>query len=192
MSAPTTPAGFARSETPARLGQRAGARRTITPILKAKTNVPSNAATRRPSAAATRAANARPAIPRPRDRGRDDRARPERPAGPSGRRPESATAQRGTPRARRCRPCVTVRFVPHPPAFESVIAQIKSGSVAYSVFALARLFLDKAGALRCALDHGGRPPALSTGRKRPGRVRSAHSGRRRLHRARRMIFTRSR
>jgi hypothetical protein len=38
---------------------------------------------------------------------------------------------------------VTVRFVPQPRAFESVTAQIKSGSVAYSVFALARLFLEK-------------------------------------------------
>jgi hypothetical protein len=36
-----------------------------------------------------------------------------------------------------------VRFIPHAPAFNSVIAQIKSGSVAYSVFALARLFLEK-------------------------------------------------
>lgn len=33
--------------------------------------------------------------------------------------------------------------MPHPAAFESVIAQIKSGSVTYSVFALARMFLDK-------------------------------------------------
>ena len=40
-------------------------------------------------------------------------------------------------------PAVTVRFLPHAPAFESVIAQIKSGSVAYSCFALARLFLEK-------------------------------------------------
>src|SRR5437016_2251160 len=38
---------------------------------------------------------------------------------------------------------VAVRFIPHPPALNSVIAQIKSGSVAYSVFALARLFLEK-------------------------------------------------
>ena len=38
---------------------------------------------------------------------------------------------------------VTVRFLPHEPAFNSVIAQIKAGSVAYSVFALARLFLEK-------------------------------------------------
>ena len=40
-------------------------------------------------------------------------------------------------------PQVAVRFLPNPAAFESVIAQIKSGSLAYSVFALARLFLDK-------------------------------------------------
>ena len=38
---------------------------------------------------------------------------------------------------------VSVRFIPHLPALNSVIAQIKSGSVAYSVFALARLFLEK-------------------------------------------------
>lgn len=40
-------------------------------------------------------------------------------------------------------PPIAVRFFPHQPALESVIAQIKSGPVAYSVFALARLFLDK-------------------------------------------------
>ncbi len=40
-------------------------------------------------------------------------------------------------------PQVDVRFIPHALAFENVIAQIKSGSVTYSVFALARLFLDK-------------------------------------------------
>jgi len=32
---------------------------------------------------------------------------------------------------------------PYSPAFENVVAQIKSGSVAYSLFALARLFLEK-------------------------------------------------
>src|SRR6266404_990123 len=40
-------------------------------------------------------------------------------------------------------PPVTVRFLPYSPAFENVVAQIKSGSVAYSLFALARLFLEK-------------------------------------------------
>jgi hypothetical protein len=38
---------------------------------------------------------------------------------------------------------ITVRFLPYSPAFENVAAQIKSGSVAYSLFALARLFLEK-------------------------------------------------
>src|SRR5438874_1078549 len=40
-------------------------------------------------------------------------------------------------------PSVTVRFLPYSPVFENVVAQIKSGSVAYSLFALARLFLEK-------------------------------------------------
>src|SRR5213593_2529755 len=40
-------------------------------------------------------------------------------------------------------PSITVRFLPYSPAFENVVAQIKSGSVAYSLFALARLFLEK-------------------------------------------------
>jgi hypothetical protein len=40
-------------------------------------------------------------------------------------------------------PEVAVRFLPYSPAFENVVAQIKSGSVAYSLFALARLFLEK-------------------------------------------------
>jgi hypothetical protein len=38
---------------------------------------------------------------------------------------------------------ITIRFLPCPRVFENVAAQIKSGSVAYSVFALARLFLEK-------------------------------------------------
>src|SRR5437660_7297196 len=40
-------------------------------------------------------------------------------------------------------PRVTICFLPYSPAFENVAAQIKSGSVAYSLFALARLFLEK-------------------------------------------------
>src|SRR5947199_865250 len=40
-------------------------------------------------------------------------------------------------------PDITVRFLPPSPAFDNVVAQIKSGSVAYSLFALARLFLEK-------------------------------------------------
>ena len=40
-------------------------------------------------------------------------------------------------------PPVAIRFLPYSPAIENVMAQIKSGSAAYSLFALARLFLEK-------------------------------------------------
>jgi hypothetical protein len=42
-------------------------------------------------------------------------------------------------------PEVTIRFLPYSLALDNVVAQIKSGSVAYSIFALARLFLEKPG-----------------------------------------------
>ncbi|HXM32855.1 MAG TPA: hypothetical protein VN921_04315 [Chthoniobacterales bacterium] len=84
--------------------------------------------------------------PRPRDKG-GPRARDDRPRRP---RPERSEGSRGNDRHReRERPepikpiAVTVRFLPHAPALHNVIAQIKEGSVAYSVFALARLFLEK-------------------------------------------------
>jgi hypothetical protein len=99
--------------------------------------------------------------PRPRGRERDRRGPPSRePRGPQtrdqrSRRPSSdrpVGARRDEsqrrPTDRRKRPpvqpiAVTVHFIPHLPALNSVVAQIKSGSVAYSVFALARLFLEK-------------------------------------------------
>src|SRR6476659_9359129 len=40
-------------------------------------------------------------------------------------------------------PEVIIRFLPYSAPFENVVAQIKSGSVAYSLYALARLFLEK-------------------------------------------------
>ena len=46
--------------------------------------------------------------------------------------------------AERPLPPIAVKFLPRVSAFENVVAQIKSGSVAYSLFALARLFLEKA------------------------------------------------
>jgi hypothetical protein len=83
---------------------------------------------RGPQAREPRARQARDQRPRP------DGARRERPDG----------AQRERRPAEVVRPvAVTVRFLPHPRAFDSVVAQIKSGPVAYSVFALARLFLEK-------------------------------------------------
>lgn len=73
---------------------------------------------------------------------RDQRSQRPRPGGARGERPESAPRERRAPEV--VAPvAVTVRFLPHPRAFESVVAQIKSGPVGYSVFALARLFLEK-------------------------------------------------
>ena len=70
---------------------------------------------------------------------------PRRPAGPrsDSRRPDRRDEQRAPREAPLPLPQVEVRFLPHPPALESVLAQIKTGAVTYSVFALARLFLDK-------------------------------------------------
>lgn len=45
--------------------------------------------------------------------------------------------------AARALPKMEVRFLPQPGAFAHVLAQIKEGSAAYSVYALARLFLQK-------------------------------------------------
>ncbi len=40
-------------------------------------------------------------------------------------------------------PSIAVKFLPQPPAFENVVVQIKSDALTYSLFALARLFLEK-------------------------------------------------
>ncbi len=90
----------------------------------------------------------RPRGPKPagrRDDRRDDRRQPEGRRGEREQRPmERRDEQNRRPReAPPPLPQVAVRFLPHPAAFESVVAQIKSASVTYSVFALARLFLDK-------------------------------------------------
>ncbi|HVF70305.1 MAG TPA: hypothetical protein VM940_01740 [Chthoniobacterales bacterium] len=86
--------------------------------------------------------------PRPRDRSerrpqRDNRSRGPRPDGNRRDMERSSEPRRDEPREIAPPLAVTVRFLPHQRAFENVIAQIKSGSVAYSVFALARLFLEK-------------------------------------------------
>jgi len=89
-----------------------------------------------------------PRGPRPQGR-RDDRKpreqRDQRRPGPrpEGRRDEAPRHPREQREAPAPLPQVSVRFLPHGGAFESVVNQIKSGSVTYSVFALARLFLEK-------------------------------------------------
>ena len=75
-----------------------------------------------------------------RDRGsRDERRMPDR---KDRRRPRDFPTRREPP-APPPLPQLDVHFLPQAAAFENVAAQIKSGTVAYSVYALARLFLQK-------------------------------------------------
>src|SRR5437016_1010332 len=54
-------------------------------------------------------------------------------------------------------------FLAYSPAFENVVAQIKSGSVAYSLFALARLFLEKPVGYEVCLTTKGESPLYQLG-----------------------------
>jgi hypothetical protein len=60
-------------------------------------------------------------------------------------------------------PEITIRFLPHSPAFENVVAQIKAGSVAYSLFALARLFLERPVGYEVCLTAKGESPLYELG-----------------------------
>jgi hypothetical protein len=72
--------------------------------------------------------------------GRDRDRRPPRPHDP---KREHAPSRERRPEVEQEPLAVAIRFLPHQKAFENVIAQIKSAPIAYSVFALARLFLEK-------------------------------------------------
>ena len=65
------------------------------------------------------------------NRPREDRQRHDRPR--QDRQPQPAPKP----------PDITIRFLPRTPVLANVVEQIKSGAVAYSLFHLARLFLDK-------------------------------------------------
>ena len=58
---------------------------------------------------------------------------------------------------------ITTRFLPRQSVFENVITQIKSGSVAYSLFALARLFLEKPGRYEVCLTANAEAPIYQLG-----------------------------
>jgi hypothetical protein len=78
-----------------------------------------------------------PRPPRSKEGGRSQGERSRRPGGqrpPEPRQPEEPIAPP---------PAVDVRFVPAAHVLESVLAQIKAGHLAYSVFSLGRMFLDK-------------------------------------------------
>lgn len=72
-----------------------------------------------------------------------DRNRSNRPSGPDLRRGKHRQQHHHRP-VERPLPPISVKFLPRAAAFQSVVDQIKSGTVAYSLFALARLFLEKA------------------------------------------------
>ena len=91
---------------------------------------------------------------RPKTRGdghrRSDRAKnrrlPERDAGAETKQPE-----------------ISIRFLPRQSVFENVVTQIKSASVAYSLFALARLFLEKPGRYEVCLRATGKASLYQLG-----------------------------
>lgn len=57
----------------------------------------------------------------------------------------------------------TIRFLPRQSVLENVVAQIKSGSVAYSLFVLARLFLEKPGRYEVRLTAKSEAPLYQLG-----------------------------
>jgi hypothetical protein len=57
----------------------------------------------------------------------------------------------------------TLRLLPRQNVFENVVAQIKSGSVAYSLFVLARLFLEKPGRYEVRLTAKAEAPLFQLG-----------------------------
>lgn len=57
----------------------------------------------------------------------------------------------------------TIRFLPRQNVFENVVTQIKSGSVAYSLFVLAGLFLEKPGRYEVRLAAKGEAPLFQLG-----------------------------
>src|SRR5215831_3840753 len=79
---------------------------------------------------------------------RRQRGRMPKKGGPRRRDSDRASHRRASDRVAPAAPKPfegTIRFLPRQNVFENVVAQIKSGSVAYSLFVLARLFLEKAG-----------------------------------------------
>ncbi len=107
----------------------------------------------------------RRALDRKRDTPRSrDRARPEKFAKrdhpPRGREPRREQVPVAPPN-------VTVEFLPHAPSLANVVAQIKGGTVAYSVYALARMFLEKAERYHVKLTATSDTPLFQLGERGP-------------------------
>ena len=106
---------------------------------------------------------------RPRIRGR------ERPPGSSRRRLDAERRSRPPnlrphvdgSRATRPLPPMTISFLPQPRALESVAAQIKADALAYSLFSLARLFLQKPERYIVGLQTASESPLFQLGEDGP-------------------------
>src|SRR2546423_2157193 len=82
------------------------------------------------------------------------------------RRPDRAKNRWSTDRDHRVEtkpPEISIRFLPRQSVFENVVLQIKSAPVAYSLFALARLFLEKPGRYEVCLTATGEAPLYQLG-----------------------------
>ena len=84
------------------------------------------------------------------DRRRPPRGKDNRPSRPQGGRQGDRPRQNRPPERRPQQshppvapPDIAIRFLPRTPVFDNVVEQIRSGPVAYSLFHLARLFLEK-------------------------------------------------
>jgi hypothetical protein len=85
--------------------------------------------------------------PRARRRHEHDRKRKSRPTAPRPRQLSKRLGKSAQDRHKVPKPIglpIAVRFLPRPAVFENVVAQIKENAIAYSLFALARSFLEKA------------------------------------------------
>jgi hypothetical protein len=81
---------------------------------------------------------------RPTSKANRDRTRSEKKRRPRDRRPlQDRHREDQYKPPQRLASRISVSFLPRPPTLESVVAQIKENAVAYSIFALARLFLTK-------------------------------------------------
>ncbi|MEP6685588.1 MAG: hypothetical protein ABJB22_02320 [Verrucomicrobiota bacterium] len=98
----------------------------------------------------------------PRSGGRDRREKPAR--------HDHSSRGREEPRREEApiaRPNVAITFLPHAPSLASVIAQIKSGTVAYSVYSLARMFLEKPERYHVKLTATSEAPLFQLGERGP-------------------------
>jgi len=106
-----------------------------------------------------------PQQPRSQPDGRDRGGRPKK-GGARRRDSDRGRDRRSSDRVAQAAPKPfegTIRFLPRQNVFENVVAQIKSGSVAYSLFVLARLFLEKPGRYEVLLTPKSEAPLFQLG-----------------------------